>query len=246
MSAPYIGAPDDSDGKSFGSLAERQRPGLGTGFGDKISAEMSYASFSRASKNPAGLESIYYNDKEGVDAMKQALHASAGMQKAANGLVEWGIKNDWRYAKNYNDYRFNGGDRKLLNRYVVGKKGGKYSIVVRNLCKSRLELVLSVDGLDVVDGKAASLSKRGYIVAPGKTLEVKGFRTSEEAVAAFEYSSMNRSYSNLKHETTRNVGVIGMAVFTEKGVDPWKWTSQRVEARKSARAFAEAPQELAN
>ncbi|PQJ27936.1 hypothetical protein [Rubritalea profundi] len=100
---------------------------------------------------------------------------------------------------------------------------------------------MSVDGLDVMDGKSASTKKRGYMIEPGKTLSVKGFRTSDAAVAAFKFSSVDTSYSNLRHGTTRNVGVIGMAVFTEKGIDPWRWNGGELDARNAAQAFAEAP-----
>lgn len=63
---------------------------------------------------------------------------------------------------------------------------------------------MGVDGLDVVDGQAASAKKRGYIVNPRQTLVVKGFRTSHEAVASFKFSSVSRAYANLRHGETRS------------------------------------------
>ena len=156
----------------------------------------------------------------------------SGMQRAAKGLVEWGVKGRWGTLKNYNS---------SSRRYVEGRKGSNYSLVVKNICHSRLEVILSVDGLDVMDGRAASFGKRGYIIQPGKTLNIKGFRTSESAVASFKFSSVSSSYSNIKHGTTRNVGVIGMAVFTEKGIDPWKWSRSAIQQRHGASPFAEAP-----
>ena len=193
----------------------RERPGLGTGWGQQVKSEMGYTSFVRASSSPYGGPAvIYYNDQEGVEAMTSWRYSGKGMQTAANGVVEWGVKGTFGTLKNYQS----GG-----RRYVVGRAGQRYSLVVKNLAKSRLEVVLSVDGLDVLDGKAASYRKRGYIVSPGQTLEVKGWRTSQDAVAAFKFSSVSGSYSNLKGSGTRNVGVIGMAVFAEKGVDPFTW-----------------------
>ena len=209
------------------------RPGLGTGWGDKVKSNISYTNFARSSSKPTGVSSIYYNDKEGVAAMTgHWKYTGKGMQRAANGLVEWGVKGTWGMLKNYHS---------SSRRYVVGSKNNNYSLVVKNLCHSRLEIILSVDGLDVLDGKAASFRKRGYIIDPGKTLTVKGFRTSESTVAAFKFSSVSSSYSNLKHGKTRNVGVIGMAVFTQKGVDPWKWSRAAVQTRHNAQPFAEAP-----
>jgi hypothetical protein len=40
--------------------------------------------------------------------------------------------------------------------FVVGEEGRRYSIVVRNRTAWRIEVVLSVDGLDVLDGWPAS------------------------------------------------------------------------------------------
>lgn len=160
-------------------------------------------------------------------------YSGKGLQKAANGMVEWGVKGNWGYLKN----KHSGGKR-----FVIGRKNKTYSLVVKNICKSRLELVMSVDGLDVLDGKSASTKKRGYIIQPGKTLTVKGFRKSSDAVAAFKFASVSSSYSNLSGKGTRNIGVIGMAVFTEKGRDPWTYNSTEINHRRNARAFAEAPQ----
>ena len=154
------------------------------------------------------------------------------MQTAAGEMVEWGIKGRYGYLPAYK-----GSGRRL----VAGKKGSTYSIVVKNRCKSALEIVASVDGLDTEDGKTASFSKRGYIIYPGESVEIKGFRTSHSKVAAFEFSGVSNSYANLKHGDTRNVGVIGIAVFTQKGVNPWTWGSDEVTRRRSASAFAEAP-----
>lgn len=220
-------------GQEVKSIEKRNRPGLGTGWGDSVKSTISYTKFEREGSKPRSLDVIYYNDKEGIDAMSQSWgYNGGGMQKGAKGLVEWGVKSGWGYAKNLNAEG---------KRFIVGKDKSQYSLVVRNICHSRLEVVMSVDGLDVMDGKSASTKKRGYMIEPGKTLSVKGFRTSDTAVASFKFSSVNSSYSNLRHGTTRNVGVIGMAVFTEKGVDPWRWNGSELKARNAAQAFAEAP-----
>jgi hypothetical protein len=92
-----------------------------------------------------------------------------------------------------------------------------------------------------MDGASASFRKRGYIIDPGETFEIKGFRTDVDHVARFKFSNVANSYANLKHGDTRNVGVIGLAVFPEAGVDPWKWMPSEVKTRKTAHAFAEAP-----
>lgn len=212
----------------------QNRPGLATGWGSEKKSELTYVSFTRASSKPAGTDVIFYNDPEGIDAMARSKSRVGAMQTAAGGMVEWGIKGGVGYLPSYKEYGYG-------RRLVAGKKGSSYSIVVKNLCKSALEVVASVDGLDTEDGRTASFSKRGYIIAPGETVEIKGFRTSHSKVAAFEFSGVSNSYANLKYGDTRNVGVIGIAVFTRKGVNPWTWGSEEINRRRSANAFAEAP-----
>ena len=214
------------------------RAGQATTWGPSISSRMTYTSFSRASSKPAdGVAMIWYNDKEGIDAMtKKSYYTSSGRKRAAGGMVEWGMKSGLGTMRNYHA---NG------KRFVVGRNGSKYSLSVKNNARSRLEVVLSVDGLDVVDGKQASIKKRGYIVWPGQTIEVKGWRSSESDVAAFVFSPVSSSYAVLKHDSSRNVGVVGIAVFTEKGVDPWSGRSTDANKRFSASPFAEAPMERA-
>lgn len=219
-------------------LNNPERPGLATGWGAERNSEMSYTSFVRASSKPVGTDAIFYNDPEGIKAMAGGARREKAMQTAAGSLVEWGIKGGFGFLPAYKEYALGGNSSR---RMVEGKKGGTYSIIVKNRCKSALEIVASVDGLDVMDGKTAGFSKRGYIVYPGETLEIDGFRKSESKVAAFEFSGVSDSYANLKHGDTRNVGVIGLAVFTQKGVDPWAWSSGEVGRRNSASPFAVAP-----
>ncbi|HET7228049.1 MAG TPA: hypothetical protein VFJ55_05355, partial [Chthoniobacterales bacterium] len=93
--------------------------------------------------------------------------------------------------------------------FVVGEEGRRYSIVVRNRTDLRLEIVLSVDGLDVIDGRTASFRKRGYIVDPHR-----------KSVVAFRLGSVHESYAAEKYHNTHSVGVIGIALFNEAGSNP--------------------------
>lgn len=206
-----------------------ERPGIATGWGREISSSMSYSDFQRASPKPKYVTTIRYNDEEGAKEMGVDRRTSgSGMQKAAGGLIEWGMSSGWGMLDNY---WWRGG------RFVIGKKGRDYQLKIKNVSNVRLEVVMSVDGLDVIDGAAASTKKRGYIIGPGKTLSVKGFRTSEAKVASFKFSSVSGSYANLRHGDTRNVGVVGLALFTEKGREPFS----ELNIRNGARPFAEAP-----
>jgi hypothetical protein len=218
--------------KDFSPDQPSARPGLATGWGNERASTTAVKSFVRASSGPAGTDTIYYNNSKGIKAMTGDPERVKGMQTAAGELVEWGIKGALGFLPTYKE-----GSRRLIS----GGSGRSYTITVKNRSKSALEIVASVDGLDVMDGKTATFAKRGYLVAAGATLEIEGFRTSSDTVAAFKFSSVANSYANMRHGDTRNVGVIGIAVFTQKGVNPWTWMPEEISRRGGARAFAEAP-----
>ncbi|MFT6862896.1 MAG: hypothetical protein ACJAVK_001457 [Akkermansiaceae bacterium] len=206
-----------------------ERPGIATGWGREVGSAMTYTDFQRAASKPKYVSTIRYNDSDGAKEMGVNRKTSGGgMQKAAGGLVEWGMSSGWGMLDNH---WWRGG------RFVIGKKGREYQLKIKNVSHVRLEVVMSVDGLDVIDGEPASTKKRGYIIGPGKTLSVKGFRTSQENVATFKFSSVGGSYANQRHGNTRNVGVVGLALFTEKGREP----GSEFQVREGARPFAEAP-----
>ena len=238
-SPAYIAAEHGRPGRAPKAAAEKprlkaaeERPGLATGQGEQVESPWNRQSFVRASASkPAGTGVIYYNNREGIEAMTGYKEKVDGMQRAAGDMIEWGVKGGFGYLPSYQTY---GPGR----RFVVGSRDSSYSIVLKNRCKSRLEVVLSVDGLDVIDGKTAGFSKRGYVIGSGETLEVEGWRTGPDTVARFKFSTVAGSYANLAHGDHRNVGVIGLAVFTEQGVDPWTWMPREVDQRMNADPFA--------
>ena len=99
--------------------------------------------------------------------------------------------------------------------YVLGALGQRYLLRFRNGSGRRVEVVASVDGRDVLDGRPASLGRRGYVVAPWGEVTIGGFRLSPDAVAAFRFSTVPRSYAARKGDA-RDVGVVGVAVFPER------------------------------
>jgi hypothetical protein len=98
--------------------------------------------------------------------------------------------------------------------YVLGEAGQRYLIRVTNPTDRRIEAVVTVDGLDVIDGEPGDLRKRGYVVPARGDLAIEGFRTSTAEVATFRFSSVGESYAGRKGKA-RNVGVIAVALFDE-------------------------------
>ncbi|MEJ7597053.1 MAG: hypothetical protein WKG01_04010 [Kofleriaceae bacterium] len=98
--------------------------------------------------------------------------------------------------------------------YVQGNAGERYTIRVTNPTPNRVEAVITVDGLDVIDGESGDLRKRGYVVLPYGETRIEGFRTSQADVATFRFSTVDESYAGKKGKA-RNVGVIAVAIFEE-------------------------------
>lgn len=133
-------------------------------------------------------------------------------------------------------------------RFVLGDIGQRYRVHIVNPTSARVEAVVSVDGLDAVDGKAAGFGKRGYVVGPYADVTIDGWRTSMDTVAAFRFSSVRESYA-ARTGSDRNVGVIGVAFFREQQQPPpppaaWRGRiparSAPAPARSGAGAAAES------
>ena len=103
--------------------------------------------------------------------------------------------------------------------YVLGNAGERYVIRITNPTDRRIEAVVSVDGLDVIDGENGDLRKRGYVVPAWGETRIEGFRTSQADVATFRFSSVSGSYAGQKGKA-RNVGVIAVALFEEQAAEP--------------------------
>jgi hypothetical protein len=99
--------------------------------------------------------------------------------------------------------------------YVQGNAGERYVLRITNPTPRRIEAVVSVDGLDVIDGENGDLRKRGYVVPAYGETRIEGFRTSQADVATFRFSSVSGSYAGQKGKP-RNVGVIAVALFEEQ------------------------------
>ncbi len=189
------------------------RPGLGTRWGEDRTSRVESIGFERADFDHASASAtIFYNDAAGIRAMR-AVSSRDGtwLPLSANGgrvSARFGLKDEYN--------RFLPGVESGGRWFVVGETGRRYTIALKNNSSERIEAVFSVDGLDVIDGGKASLRKRGYIVLPHQELQVEGFRQSHDKVAAFRFSPVRESYANEKYHNTRNVGVVGVALFDER------------------------------
>jgi hypothetical protein len=223
------------------SLGPAGRTGLGTSWGETRESLVHEVSFERDDPDrPFAVSIFHYDDPEGVRALARLPFSTTGAGPGADAAMtaapvqvrlvdERGLPlpTFWR-------------DGQVL---VEGRRGQRYEIEVCNRAPDRIEAVATVDGLDVMDGERGSFAKRGYVVRPGETYRVDGFRRTQAAVAAFRVGSVDESYAARTGDDT-NVGVVGVALFAERGAVP---AGRRDEAARRSAAepfpdrFAEPP-----
>lgn len=233
-SAESMGSAPSVEGRGGGTAYEPaprprprdDRPGLGTTWGETRYSSVTEVPFERDSSSPTYSGTLWYNDARGAAAMArdEGDHGRRQAQLFLGGRLSAVLRND--YGSPLEAVR---AGNKLI---AIGAAGSRYSISLRNDSPERFEVVVSVDGLDVLDGRPAGFGKRGYLVEPYATVDIEGFRQSEAAVAAFRFGAVSDSYA-AKTGAGRNVGVIGLAAFAERGY----YSRAELERRRQADPF---------
>jgi hypothetical protein len=100
--------------------------------------------------------------------------------------------------------------------YVVGRPGNEYLVRVRNRTGDDILAVVSVDGINAVTGETADWSQTGYVLGRHQGYSILGWRKSEQRTAAFYFTEHRNSYA-ARTGRPDNVGVIGVALFRNKG-----------------------------
>ena len=121
--------------------------------------------------------------------------------------------------------------------WIAGVPGHRYSVRLTNTTGERVLVVLSVDGVNAVSGQTASASQGGYVLGPWETAEIAGWRKSLDDVAQFLFTDLPDSYA-ARTGRPDDVGVIGIAVFKERHVQPAYPTSAPPIASNGARERA--------
>jgi hypothetical protein len=125
----------------------------------------------------------------------------------AGGLVDVSIV-DASSGQRLEVYRHHG------RLYVAGAPGSRYSVVLRNQSGGRVLTVLSVDGVNALNGQTASFSQSGYVLPAWQSAAISGWRKSMDDVAAFYFTSLGDSYAG-RTDRPQNIGVIGVAIYRE-------------------------------
>ncbi len=100
--------------------------------------------------------------------------------------------------------------------WIAGSEGQRYNLRLQNHSPERVEVVVTVDGRDVISGRLGDYVKqRGYVLDPFDSLIIEGYRQSLDNVAAFRFADLADSYS-ARLGTPIHVGLIGVAAFSER------------------------------
>lgn len=208
-----------------------ERPGLGTQAGRETYSQLVTSRLIRKSTVPDAVDSFHYNDEKGAKAMVNILGGSttqhSGSLNAAGDRLKVSLQH---YGRTYPHYEASG------RRILIGEAGQSYGIRLENRTKKRLEVVLSVDGINTMIGKTASSSQRGYVLEPKETYEVEGFQKDKNTVRVFQFGRVADSLAAAKGGAN-NVGVIGMAVFEEDEARAKAELQQEQFLRNGASAF---------
>ena len=184
------------------------RSTLGTQWGEGRESRVRTVKASRLTPDlPQVVEQMRYSDEASI---RKALGPRADSQLSvllAQGAVEWRITGEGGQALRIYSERAG-------NYQLAGYNGVRYEMHFSNRSDRAYEVVATVDGLDVMNGEPGSLRNSGYILRPGEKITIDGFRRSNQEVAAFRFSSKGNAYAtNTPAGDSRNIGVIGVALF---------------------------------
>ena len=73
--------------------------------------------------------------------------------------------------------------------FIEAKEGSEYVVEIKNNSWEKILAVVSVDGLNVVDGEPADDNGTGYILDKYSSQKLYGFQYSKEKVAAFKFGA---------------------------------------------------------
>jgi hypothetical protein len=106
---------------------------------------------------------------------------------------------------------------KTQRTYLEAIKGKRYQLRIRNTSNRRLAVVVAVDGRNILTGKKSYLrnNEKMYVLDPYESASYKGWRTNQNHVNRFYFTSAGDSYSNAWGDRSA-MGVIAVAVFDEK------------------------------
>jgi len=152
-------------------------------------------------------------------------------------LVDVRVRVESRFTPLYTKSWSWGGRR----RYFEAIEGGRYAVELHNLTDRRIGVVMSVDGLNVLNGQRSSLapSEGMYVLDPYQRAEIRGWRTSLDDVRQFVFVDEQSSYATRTGQANGDMGWIRVNTFEEQR--PLAWGGVRMDYGGGGGSPAPAP-----
>lgn len=127
------------------------------------------------------------------------------------------------------------GDRR---HYFEAFAGRNYSVVLRNNSGRRIGVLLTVDGLNVVNGEVTRLASDEpmYVLGPWESATIRGWRSSMDEVRRFVFVDEKRSYASRTGQANSDMGWIRVLAFREQQPVAYFWNGGRKPADDRDRA----------
>ncbi len=124
--------------------------------------------------------------------------------------------------------------------YFQAFQGRDYSIRLRNTTDQRVGVLITVDGLNVVNGERSnqSSSEPMYVLDPWESATIKGWRSSQSTIQKFVFVDEQRSYANRTDQANGDMGWIRVTTFREYRPQVWR---DELKQKSNARAPQAAP-----
>lgn len=109
--------------------------------------------------------------------------------------------------------------KKSSGTYLQVGKNEEYSIVVRNPLPVRVAVAVTIDGLNVIDGKRTTPDKaEKWMIDANSSITLRGWQTDRSSLRRFVFTDQGGSFAEWKGDRdnkkyTQNLGVIGAAFF---------------------------------
>ncbi|HEY2954070.1 MAG TPA: hypothetical protein VGK89_02335 [Candidatus Eisenbacteria bacterium] len=108
-------------------------------------------------------------------------------------------------------------------RYFQAFRGRNYALAVTNRTGERVGVLISVDGLNVVNGERSHLAgtEAMYVLGPWERAVIRGWRTSLQDVRRFVFVDEERSYAERTGQANGDMGWIRVLSFREQRPQVW-------------------------
>lgn len=216
-----------------------ERPGLGTQLGHVLHRDLTSTHFDRRHpSHPDSTIQFYYNDEEGAKLMARVQGGGLIKHGGSVSLIPHKLRVRMLATGRYWGYETLPHYRAEDRYTFIGREGQAYEMHFENLTDHRLEIVVSVDGLDVLNGRPAAVNHAGYVIPARSTIRVDSMRING-TLRQLRFGSVAHSQAatSLGEKGARNVGVIGVAVYKEDEVARRRRRVEENYIRDGAQAF---------